>query len=346
MITNRQKYFIITYISQALFLGVGYSLIVNYTNNDSWICFILGTILGILFCIAINKILDYKKDKDLTNILKNNKFLNYIIRFLLIILAIIIINEVYFIVEEFAKSFFLTNTTTFCVLLPLLILAIYMSFKGYKLFSYVSECLFPIGLVLLSFAFISLVFKIDISNIKPFFSHTTGSFIKSTLHYFILSTSPLIFLLDMNFENNKITSSYIISSIVLLIMCLLLIFILGRFLIIIYRFPEYMILKEISLFNFIEKIENVIAIAWIIDEFSLLCLASIFLKRMLPKKNNSYVFITIMVSIFILACTILSKNHIKDLYMYLYFPYILGSIAFIIIISLFIYVKHKTNFQV
>ena len=299
MITNRQKYFIITYISQALFLGVGYSLILRNTNNDSWISFIIGTLLGLIYTLIIKKILDYKRDKTLLYILEENAFLKYITRLLLILLPIILINEVYFIIQEFAKSYFLTNSNSFYILLPLLILAIYISFKNYQIFSYLCECLFPIGLVLLLFAGISLIFKIDISNIKPILNHSYTSLIKSIFYYFVFSTSPLILLLDLDFNDNKISKYYFISSIVLLIIFIFLIGILGPFLTIIYRFPEYMILREISMFNFIEKIENIIAIAWIIDEFCILSLSSLFLKRMLPKKNNSYLFVTIMIIIFI-----------------------------------------------
>jgi spore germination protein (amino acid permease) len=341
MITNRQKNLIIFFSTKALFLGVGYSLILEYSQNDAWICFILGSLLGLIFCFMLKKVLDYKKNKSLIDLLNEMSFIGIIIRILFIILSIVIINELLFILQIFAKSFFLINSNTFLIILPMIILASYVAFKGYKLFSYVVECLFPIAVFFILFAFLALIFKVDYTNLKPILSHTNIDMIKGIFYYFSLSTTPLLFLLDMNFEDNNITNTYIISSIILTIISILLVGVLGRFLITIYRFPEYMILKEIELFNFIEKVENIISITWIIDNFILTCFACAFLKRMLPKKYNNYLFIIIISIIFLVVCTIFGNSYINDLYIYLYLPYILTIISLPIKLTLFIYVLKK-----
>lgn len=343
MITNRQKAFLIFFSAKALFLGVGYSLILEHTGNDSWICFILGSLFGLVFCFMLKKILDYKKKKSLNNLLKDMSFIGVIIRILFILLSIIVINELLFILQIFAKSFFLINSNTFLIILPVLVLATYISFKGYKLLSYVAECLFPIAVFFVLVAFLSLIFKVDYSNLKPILSHSTVDMIKSTFFYFSLSSTPLLFLLDMEFENNTISNSYIGVSLILTEVCILLLGVLGQFLITIYRFPEYMILKNIEIFNFVEKVENIISIAWIIDNFVLLCLVCCFLKKRLPKKLNNYSFLTIIFSILLVVCFIFGDSYINDLFIYLRLPYILAIFTIPITIILFIYTLVKKS---
>ena len=343
MITNRQKNFLILFSSKALFLGVGYSLILDVSGHDSWLCFILGSLLGLIFCFILKKILDYKKEKTLTSLFKEMSFIGIILRIVVIFLSIFIINELLFILQIFAKSFFLINSNTFLIILPVFALAIYVAFKGYRLLSYIAECLFPIALFFTFVALISLVFKADYTNLKPILSHTNMELAKGIFFYFTLTVSPLLFLLDLNFEDNTISNGYIASTFVLTGIAIILLDVLGQFLITIYRFPEYMVLKDIELFHFIEKIENIISITWIIDNFILLCLATCFLKRMLPKKFNNYTFLTIVGSIFAIVCLVFGNNYINDLYIYLYLPYILGILMIPTIIILFLYVIKKNK---
>ena len=60
--------------------------------------------------------------------------------------------------------------------------------------------------------------------------------------------------------------------------------ILGANLVDIYRYPEYMTLKKIKLFNFVEKVENIVSITWIFDLFITLAVSGNNMKELLPKK--------------------------------------------------------------
>lgn len=335
MITNRQRNFMIIVSSQALFLGLGYSIIFNSTNNNSWICSLLGSLLGLIFTFMLNRFLKYKKDKNLISILDNSSIIGILTRFLLIILSIVIINIVLFITKEFIKSYLLIHMPSFLIILPLMILALYVSNKGYSLISYISECLVPIALTLMLFALITLIFKANYTNLKPFFSSSNTSMIKSVFFYFILSTSPLLLLIDMNFEENNISNAYLSAFIIITITSVLISGILGQFLTKIYRFLEYMILKDIHIFNFIEKIENLLSISWIINAFLLLCIACCFLKKILPKKYNNFTHLSIILIIFIVVCTVLSSSYLEVLYSYI--PYTLAFISIPTILILFCY---------
>ncbi|MBE6160786.1 MAG: hypothetical protein E7158_01005 [Firmicutes bacterium] len=335
MITNRQKNFMVIFCCNSLFLGLGYFIIFNTTNNNSFICSLIGGLLGLLFTFIYKIFLEKKKDKRLTEFLNEYNTLGKIIRLLLILLSIAITLTNIFIIKEFIKSFFLINMPSFLITLPILLLIVYISFKDYNILAYISECLIPISLVLTIFIFIALIFKADYSNLKPFFSSNTISMIKSIFYYFVLSTSPLLLLSDIKFNSYNISNVYLLNSIIITITSVLITGILGNFLTKTYRFLEYMILKNIQIFNFIEKIENILSISWIINSFLLLFLSSLFLKNLLPKKYNNYSHFFIILTINIIVCTLMSNSYFELINLYI--PYILGfllisiTICFIII---------------
>ena len=256
MITNRQKNIIAFFITQSLFLNIGFYNILKITSTDSWISCIIGTLLGILFCFII----------------KNN----YIFRIISVILSIIFVILSLYSINSFIRSFYLLNTSSILILLPVIILGIYISFKDYELLGLICEVLYPISLFLILFSFGVLIFKIDISNINIVLTHSNTSIFKSSIIYFILSTSPLLLLND----NNHI-HGYILSSIILNITFILIITILGKYLIPLYRYPEYVILKNINIFNFVEKIENILIIPWILNLFILFFTSILNIKKRL-----------------------------------------------------------------
>ena len=134
MLTNRQKNILIFFISKALLFNSGYYLILSITNKDSWICTILGSVLGLLFCFILKKLI-------INNYINLN---NIIIKLLLIIFSILIIKQTIFTIKDFINFSLLPNTPKFIIILPLILITIYISFKDYKLLSYLIECLFPI----------------------------------------------------------------------------------------------------------------------------------------------------------------------------------------------------------
>ena len=284
MLTNRQKNILIFFISKAFFFGIGFSLILSKTHNNSWLCCILGSVLGLLFCFILKIIKN--NNNDLIQCLNSMNFVGIIIKLLLISFLMTIIIVIIYTLNKFIGTYYLPHTPHFMIILPILLICIYMSFKDYKLLAYLIECLFPICIFLLICIFISLVFNFDYSNINISLCHYNANIFKTTFIYFLLSTSPLILLLDIKFKNNNFYNSYIITSIIITIIFIFIICILGP-LTKLYKFPEYMILKNIKIFNFIEKIENILSITLIIDQFVILMTASIFLRRLLFNKKET-----------------------------------------------------------
>ena len=71
MTTKYQNFSVNYFLTRALFLGIGFSLITGITKQDSFFAFVIGTLIGLVFIFLINKIEQYKKEKTLHEVLNH-----------------------------------------------------------------------------------------------------------------------------------------------------------------------------------------------------------------------------------------------------------------------------------
>jgi spore germination protein KB len=131
-------------------------------------------------------------------------------------------------------------------------------------------------------------------------------------------------------------------NMVIIFIGIVIIFVLGPNLISVYRFPEYMILKELKLFNFIEKIENLVSLIWFFDIFIITSLCLYNVNDILEKNNkNKLLYIFIIITLFI--SEYMAKYYKYVMYLYKYMPYILLIISIIFILSILIKKKNSKS---
>ncbi len=341
MISKYQNSAMGYFLGRATFLGIGFSLLIGLTHQDTIITFILGTIIGILFIFLINKVQQLKGEKELDVVLKEMKIYGIILRIILLLFAIYLFVACLMIFQLFASSFFLVKTSLGFITLPLIILIIFIAYKGLRTLYGVTGILFPISFFLTIISLITLFIYFKTDNIFPFFVSSKMNFIKSIIFYASLTTSPYMLSLINNQNNQNNFSAYIICSLTLIIKCLLIIGILGPLIASIYRFPEYLILREIRLLDFIEKIENIISLSWIFDTFIYLSLTSLFIKKLLPKKNNKIIYFILTIFLYFVTFKYIGKTYEIEIIIYYALPYICLTTFLIIIPSLLIYLNHK-----
>ena len=338
--TSKLENFSVNYfLTRALFLGIGFSVIIGLSRQDSILAFIVGTILGIFFIFLINKIQKFKGDKTLGDVLKEMKGFGIFLRIVLLLFFIVFLMEGLTFIQLFASSFFLIRTPIWFISLPLLLLLLRISKNGIITTFRVSACLLPISVVLTLLSLFALCGYADISNVSPLFVTEPLSFLKSVFYYTSLSVSPSILMLVTNKSNS--TYSYLFGSFTLIAKMFLIIAVVGPLLASIYRFPEYIILKEIKLLDFIEKIENVVALSWIFDVFIYLSMSSVFIKELLPKKKKGLVHGFLVFLIYIISVMFVGKYYTNELIIYYILP-IFTAVVFIITIPiLFIHTYKK-----
>ena len=187
----------IYFLSHFLFLGGGFARICELSNTDTCIAFILGTLLGIIIIYLINKVScniplkDYIKKKTFLNILFKLVYFLYI-SFNLLILFVIL--------SGFLYSYFLPFTPSIISCLPFVILATYLSGKKIKDIYNVAFVLLFLSLFIIILKTTLLTNEFHYSNLFPILSVKTTSVFKASLIYAVISTSPLLILLNENIE--------------------------------------------------------------------------------------------------------------------------------------------------
>lgn len=341
MITKYQNFSVNYFLTRSFFLGIGFSLIIGITKQDSIIAFILGSLLGIFFIFFIKKIQEYKQEKTLAQLLHEMKLLGLFLRIIFLLFGITLLLEGITFFQLFASSFFLTKTPLFFISLPIILLLIKIAQGGIKTTFRVSGCLFPISSFLTLLSLFMLFQYADFSNITPLFVSKPFSFIKSTFLYTSLVVSPsIITLMTSNNNRNNITP-YLFGCFTLILKIILIMAIVGPVLSSAYRFPEYVILKEIKLLDFVEKIENIVAISWIFDHFIYASLSSLFIKELLPKNKNTLLHAILIFLVYFISFRILGKYYTYELFLYYFLPIFIFVIFIVTIPILFVYTYKK-----
>ena len=335
---NERKMFVLSYfLGRVFFLGFGFSYLLKLTGKDAYICAILGTILGVGIIYLYGKL---KNKIDLIPLKKNNSLLKYLLLFTFFLFNILIYTQIAFVFQTFADSFFLLKSPIYFISLPIPFLVYRACKKGLSTISKVGEILMPISLVLFIFAGLGLIKYFKVESFLPILTTSASSLLKGTLYYTFYSTAPFLLLLNAEAKKNKYVLKYLFSSLTVIVIALFIVGVLGPNLIKIYRYPEYMTLKKIKLFNFIEKVENIISIAWLFDLFMTLSIAGNNLKECLPKKGLKLTF-PILLFLLYLVTLLCGIYYSKELFLYEILPLLFGIFELVTLGLLFLYTKKQ-----
>lgn len=332
--------------------------ILKSTGPNSWLVVIISYIIGIIPLSLFLYISNYKKEltlKEKINFLFGKNIGTIINIFISIIFFIIGITILYSI-NSFTTSQFLYRTPIFISTTLLVILIIYNTNKGLNSISRMAELLIIIDIILFLTTIFSLTKDTNIDNFLPLFKKNTNNIIINSIKISTINILPLITLgcipkeklIQEEKYNKTIIISYIIGFFSLIINVIGTYGILGEYLTNLFEFPEYMLLKKVKLFGFLERIENVVSVKWIITSYIYLTLIIYNIGSNI-KTPPSKIFknINILLGIiFILSTNLIFKNNAAfNEYTINIFPYIVSllSIVYILLtIKIFIF-KNKND---
>lgn len=237
------------------------------------------------------------------------------------------------IITTFISSFFLNKTPKIFIILPSILLCYYISTKDKDVMKWLSLALTFFSIITIIFNFLALMPNMEIKNILPLFTFKNKNMIKSIFFYAILSSCPLILLNDEDYSTKDYISSYIITNIISLIICFAIVSILGRSLINMYSYPEYMVLKKIQISSFIENVENFISLLWLFDLYYLTSYSIKKINGILTTKIGTVLIFLITV----IDSFVINNNYEYLLYIYKRVPYIL----YILVIPILILANKK-----
>lgn len=334
---NKLTYF----IARSSMFGIGFFLVFKNASKDAWISLILGTFLGIIVLYIYNLLKTSYTTKTLKEtLIKTN--IGKIYQIILIIFYLYLMTIILLLLPIFVNSFYLINTPKLLINIPFFILAIYITFKEKSVLENLSSFLCILSIIIILLFAIFLTNYIDITELYPIFSNKVSNILETSLIYAAITSIPQI--LTINFSNNfkNTLKDYILASTTLFTIVLFTTLALGDSLIKIYSFPEYAVLKQIKILNFIENIENISSFIWYFDMFIALSTITTNLKNALPKKYNLIYFILISLIILIISSFQIGGNYALALKIFYYYPIVL-FIFFLIFITLTIYLRFKKN---
>lgn len=332
---NNRKLFALSYfLGRTFFLGFGFSYLMHFVGTDAWISSILGIGIGSLFLWLFLKLKERNPKED-------NKLTQIIPTILFLVFNIFIYSQVLFIFQTFASAFFLIKSPIYFIALPIPFIIYRICKNGITSIAKVAEILVPISILLFFLGVLGLIPSFQLDSFTPVFNTSISNIIIGSLYFATFSTTPYFLLYDYKTNQKSFFLSYLFSCLTVLVVCIMIIAALGPNLIEIYRFPEYMVLKKIKLFHFIEKVENIISITWLFDLFTVLAIAGNNIKNCLPKKKKSFWFILLLIILHILMIAI-SINYQEELMLYQILPIVLGIIEIILGMIFYLFPKKST----
>ena len=302
MIKNNK---LIYFITSIFMYGVGFSSIFRLCKSNSWIVILIGSIISIILLPIYKRLINH-----------SNKIIKLInILFILLISMMIL--------RIFITSFYLTKTPGLFITIPFILIC--LTNKDINTLYKESNLLFLFSVIGISLNLIASTKTGSIRFLTPSLNIPLLNIFKGTIYYVVFILSPLVLIKEKNI-NNKL---FIFTNLFLLFMSLIIVFVLGPNLISIYRYPEYMIYKEINLFGFVQNVENLVCLYYLLNIFITSSLCLINIKDIV--KNNYTLYILITTILFITE--FVSDKYRYSMFIYKYLPLILIMFIFLNILK-------------
>jgi len=321
------------------------SILLNNTGVNTWITLIIAYVVGLIPLSIFLYIGNNCNELTLTE--KNKQLfkgfgivINIIIFIIFLLIGIILLYNI----SQFIGSQFLYRTPLVVISISLMLIILYNASKGIETILRVGLILLVLNIVLLLVSTISLTEYFNIDNLKPFLKEETSKIPLTILKTCINVTLPFLVLLVVPKQkldhpdkyNKTIISAYLIGAIISVIVVVMSLGVLGINLERTFEYPEYIFLKKVKLFGFLERVENIVASQWIIGNFMYISIIIYYLADMITKKKKTRNYIIYLIGIVILTVSLMvfKNNTGFDNFIFKYFSYItLGLLPVYLLVS-------------
>ncbi|MBR1377427.1 MAG: GerAB/ArcD/ProY family transporter [Bacilli bacterium] len=327
------------------FLGIGLYNLLKVANIDSTISIIIAYLLSFIILFLYIKVNNYKEDMNLKEKIDNlfSKGIAKIIAIVLSICIFIMMSTLSYNLNSFVISQFLSETPIIIIGIIIGILVIYVNKKGIETIMRTANLLFFITCILMLIGIFGEYNKVEYINLHPILIEGIYRPIKGSLYIILINTVYAFLLLIVpkkNIVNNKHINLglFITITFVFIIFMIVVCYTIGSLgidLATLYHYPAYIVMKEISIFEFIDKIENFVIILWIFEIFITLSLSTYFINKM----TNIEPYIIVITSL-ILYISFFKNSTFFNYFASKYIP-ILSIIVIIIMLVICIKILYK-----
>lgn len=258
-------------------------------KQDGWISVILSCILGIIPLVFYLYLMNYRPEMNFPELNEYlfgkifGKIINTVVVLLIAFCVVLYFNNL----NSFITSQYLHKTPTLFGIIIFSIPVIYLLNQGLTTIGRTSFILFVFGIVLLALTLLGLVGQVDLTNFMPILEHDTSNIFKTSLLLVPYTSFSLILLLsipkkdivDSKKLNKRVVVAYFSSFAVVLMALFFVVSVLGPELAKLYQYPEFHVLKRISIGGFIERVESTLSLRWIFYIFTTLVFGLYFIKQ-------------------------------------------------------------------
>ncbi|MEG0471204.1 MAG: endospore germination permease [Solibacillus sp.] len=246
-------------------------------HQDAWIVGIIGTLLSLLliklYILFSNKMANHSFVEATEKIL--GSFVGKLVSLGFVLLTLLSSGELIYFIGSFLQIEVMPETppVVFSILFTLIIL--YAVYQGIEVFARTLEILFPVFLIIFIIFLFFVSPQIDIKNMQPVFDVPIQPLIYSVLHFMGLFSFPLIILLMIfpsainNLQSGKkgfyigtLVGGFIVTAFIALS-----ILVLGVTNTSLRTFPSYTLAQRISVGDFLQRIEIIMAFMWMVTIF-------------------------------------------------------------------------------
>lgn len=312
------------FIIRACFLGICSNNLYIIAKQNSYISVILSIFLGIVPLIIYLYIIKSYPDKNIFEIIEEilGKKIGNIISGILSIFVFFFAIVIFYNLINFIGSQYLFKTPDIAIAIMFGFCFFFLLRKGLKTIAITSTILFYLFAILYLLSVLGLISQVNISNLFPFNEYPITSIFNGTFNIIALNISP-VFLLTLipynkidNKENfvKKSIIFYLLGTITILLVVFFTISIFSPNLAIIMQYPEFHLLKRLSLIGFIERVENILSIQLIFVMIITISYCYYFFKEFIikffkNKTNKKHIIIDLLIY---LVSTIVVLNIFKS----------------------------------
>lgn len=336
-------------------IGITFNTLISVAKQDACIAPIIGIIIGFVPLIIFIRLMNYKNDSNINDILYEQFgiFGKIISLFICGMISFYIIVNFYNL-TNFISSEYLYSTPKFFIAIMFVIPILYALIHPFQtftrsiiIFGYISFFLFIVGLIGLSIQTMP-------ENIMPLLVNGIGPSIHASFYDVCYITLPLFLLTiipkkDIR-NNEKLTKrmiiTYLLSSFVVCTITYVVLSVFGIELSLLYQYPTYNILKRISLLSIFDRIESIVAIMWILFLYVTCTMGCYYIKKTFfqvfswqeGKVTNGIIFIILCVILFT-SIFIFPNNTFVNHMLLSFYPVLLSVFFFFIPCFLLIIIK-------
>ena len=356
-ISTRELFTVLVSLFILVFPKIATQIILNKGNTSSLLVLVIGFILGLIPLFIIIFLSNKSNNKSIFVYNKDNfKILGSIINILYISLFLFLLFVLSYTILNFTINQLLVRNSYYIVAFIYSSLIALAVCKGKEIICRSSLILYFLLMISVIFGFIMLIPEVTLDNMLPIISTNYKTII--SLAFTIPSYSVLLFIcilclnkndiVDKEKLNKRIIQAYLVGSFIVLLFYFFIIGVYGIDLASIYIYPEYYLFKKINLFNFIQRVENIMATSFYISSFSGICFMIYFIK--IYFKDTFKIENKIKINVFVFIITILISffstymfTHYKIQVLILKFPYIFGCIFIVLLVNFILSIIKRDN---